>query len=80
MGKSDGHVKKTIRKSVGKFYRWVMKVKITQRDIPTLEDGTYTIGQSVYLRKRGNYANFFCAFRLTENDVMCRLVQPEISL
>lgn len=59
MGKSDGHVKKTIRKSVGKFYRWVMKVKITQRDIPTLEDGTYTIGQSVYLRKRGNYANFF---------------------
>lgn len=36
-----------------------MKIKVTQRDIPTLPDGTYTIGQSVYLRKRGDYANFF---------------------
>lgn len=36
-----------------------MKDRITQRDIPSLEEGTYTIGSGLYLRKRGKYANFF---------------------
>ena len=36
-----------------------MKMKVTQRDIPSLDDGTYTIGNGLYLRKRGKYANYF---------------------
>ena len=37
-----------------------MRVKrITQRDLPTLPDGTYTIGNGLYLRKRGKYGSFF---------------------
>lgn len=33
--------------------------RITQRDLPTLPDGTYTIGNGLYLRKRGKYGSFF---------------------
>lgn len=41
-----------------------MKFKITQRDIPSLEDGTYTIGSGLYLRKRGKYSNYFLRIQL----------------
>ena len=41
-----------------------MKFKVTQRDIPSLEDGTYTIGSGLYLRKRGKYSNYFLRIQL----------------
>ena len=33
--------------------------RLTQRDLPSLPDGTYTIGNGLYLRRRGKYGNFF---------------------
>ena len=36
-----------------------MRTRITQRDIPSLAEGTYSIGSGLYLRKRGEYANYF---------------------
>lgn len=35
------------------------RVKVTQRDIPTLPDGTYFLEKGLYLRKRDGYGSFF---------------------
>ena len=41
-----------------------MKTKITQRDIPTLEDGTYCIGNGLYFRKREGSATYFLRIQI----------------